>query len=104
MTTHDDDDDDDLDYGPEIITLEGEDGEASDFGLLGVFEIDGVEYAALVPAAQLETESDDEVELYVFRYKEDDGGGRLFEAIEDDDLEQKVFETAVSFLEAGDEE
>lgn len=102
--TDDTDDLDDLDQGPEVITLESEDGEETDFGLLGVFSLDDVEYAALVPAAQLEEETDQEVELYVFRYREDDDGGRVFEAIEDDALEQRVFETAVAFLDAGGEE
>lgn len=76
----------------EIITLEFDDGEEIECGILGVFECEGQDFIALVPA-------DSDEDVYLYGYKET--GEEDFELldIEDDDLFEKVkatFEEIVS--------
>lgn len=95
--THDDDQGEEI----EVITLESDDGEESDFALMGIIDLDGQEFAALVPAEQLEANEGEDLDLYTFRYREADDGERFFEAIEDEALAQRVFDAAVALF--GDE-
>lgn len=67
----------------EIVTLEFDNGEELECGVLGVFQCEGQDFIALIPA-----DSDEDVFLYGYR----ETGEEDFELIEieDDDLFEKV--------------
>lgn len=93
---HDHDADDDADF----LTLEFEDGEEVECEIMGVFEVEGKEYIALIP-------NDGTDDVYIYGYKEI--GEEEFELIdiEDDEEFQKVakeFETITDDDEEEDKE
>lgn len=84
----------------DIITLEFDDGESVECEPLGIFEVDGKEYAALVPL------DEDLEDVYLYEYKE---SGEEFELIdiEDDEEFEKVvaeFENILEEMDALEEE
>ncbi len=50
----------------ETIMLEFEDG-SEECEIIGIFDVDGVEYMALLPA---EADDEEEVDIYIYRYVE----------------------------------
>ena len=77
--------DDDADF----LTLEFDDGEAVECEIMGVFEVEGKEYIALIP-------QDGTDDVYIYGYKE--MGDDEFELVDiDDDAE---FEKAVKEFES----
>ena len=67
----------------EFITLEFEDGTEVEAEIMGIFDVDGKEYIALIP-------DDDSDDVYLYGYKEvDDEEFELID-IEDDDEFDKV--------------
>ncbi|MBQ2043095.1 MAG: DUF1292 domain-containing protein [Firmicutes bacterium] len=78
----------------EFITLEFEDGTEVEAEIMGIFDVDGKEYIALIP-------DDDSDDVYLYGYKEvDDEEFELID-IEDDDEFDKVVKV---FDELTDEE
>ena len=78
----------------EFITLEFEDGTEVEAEIMGIFDVDGKEYIALIP-------DDDSDDVYLYGYKEvDDEEFELID-IEDDDECDKVVKV---FDELTDEE
>ncbi len=71
------DDDEDL-----VLTLEMEDGTTEDCIVLAIFPMDDQQYIALLPAAQAE---DEEGDVYLYGYSEDEDGNPILRDIEDDD-------------------
>ncbi|MDR3296193.1 MAG: DUF1292 domain-containing protein [Clostridiales Family XIII bacterium] len=72
---------DDTDY----ITLEFDDGTVIECEIMGVFDMDGKEYIALIP----EDDSDD---VYIYGYKEIGDDEFELEDIEDDEEFNRVIE------------
>lgn len=71
-------------FEDEIFTLTDEDGNESEFSLLGSCELDGHTYLALVPA-------DDESEEYVIlKIENDENGEEILVTIEDDEEFDRV--------------
>ncbi len=68
---------------PDFITLEFDDGEDVECEIMGVFDVDGKEYIALIP----EDGSDD---VYLYGYKEVGEDEFELEDIDDDALFEKV--------------
>jgi len=68
---------------PDFITLEFDDGEDVECEIMGVFDVDGKEYIALIP----EDGSDD---VYLYGYKEVGEDEFELEDIEDDAVFEKV--------------
>ena len=68
---------------PDFITLEFDDGEDVECEIMGVFDVDGKEYIALIP----EDGSDD---VYLYGYKEVGEDEFELEDIEDDAIFEKV--------------
>lgn len=68
---------------PDFITLEFDDGEDVECEIMGVFDVEGKEYIALIP----EDGSDD---VYLYGYKEVGEDEFELEDIEDDVLFEKV--------------
>ena len=78
----------------EFITLEYDDGTVVECEIMGIFDVDGKEYIALIP-------DDDSDDVYLYGYKEvDDEEFELID-IEDDDEFDKVVKV---FDELTDEE
>ena len=78
----------------EIITLEFEDGTEVEAEIMGIFDVDGKEYIALIP-------DDDSDDVYLYGYKEVSEEEFELIDIEDDDEFDKVVKV---FEELTDEE
>lgn len=68
----------------EVITLIDEDGEEKNFSVIDILELDGSEYAILLP---VDEESD---EAIILKFAEDDQGNEILVDIEDDEEWEKV--------------
>lgn len=83
----------------DVVELTDDEGNTVSFAVLLVVELDGVEYAALTPESQLDEDSDEEQEVYLFVYEtheEDDGIVESFAPIED----EATFEAVRDFCAA----
>ena len=69
----------------ELFTLTDEEGNESQFALIGELEIDGQIYLALIPA-----DNDDADEYVVLKVEVDENGEELVVTIDDDDEFDKV--------------
>jgi hypothetical protein len=88
----------DHDHGEPVIyvTFEDEDKEVA-CDVLGIFEVDNIEYIALAPQ--------DEEEVLLYRYSEDDEELKLDEIESDEEYEKVAAEfDALFFEELGEEE
>lgn len=74
-------------YGNDFVTLTGEDGETFEFEILKELDIDGVHYAALLPADSEENDDCDEVYIVRIVIENDE---EIYEVIEDDNEYEKV--------------
>ncbi|MBQ4425785.1 MAG: DUF1292 domain-containing protein [Lachnospiraceae bacterium] len=70
-----------------VLTLEMEDGETEDCIVLAIFPVDEKQYIALIPVDQAEEE---EADIYLYEYSEDDDGQPILGDIEDDDVFEAV--------------
>lgn len=69
----------------EIFTLTDEDGNESDFELVGSGEVDGVMYYAMIPAEQAQDEDRDSFEYVILKSVTDEGGEESLISIDDDE-------------------
>lgn len=69
----------------EIYTLTDEDGNESEFQLIGKEELDGQTYIALIPL-----EDNDDGSYVILKMAEDENGESIFVSIDDDDEFEKV--------------
>ena len=67
-------------YGDETITLTDEDGKEINFSVLGIRELDGVTYYALLPL-----EDNEEGEYVILKIEEDENGDEILVTVDDDD-------------------
>lgn len=67
----------------DIYTLTDEDGNESDFELIGSVEVEGTAYYALIPYS--EDESDEPEEYIVLRGEKDENGEEVLVSIDDDE-------------------
>ena len=75
--------DDEIDEGEDLVlTLEMEDGTEEDCIVLTIFPMDDKQYIALLPVAQAD---DEEADVYLYGYTEDEDGNPILSDIEDDD-------------------
>jgi len=81
----------------EIVTLVDEEGEEHDFTLIEIIEVDGAEYAILLPA------DEDDNEAIILRLTKDEDGNDLLVDIEDDDEWEKVADAYEEMIEADEE-
>lgn len=72
-------------FDDEIYTLTDDDGNETQFELLGSHELDGVTYLALVPI-----DNNDEGEYVILKMEEDENGEESLVTIEDDDEFDRV--------------
>ncbi|MBQ9592595.1 MAG: DUF1292 domain-containing protein [Lachnospiraceae bacterium] len=79
-----------------IVTLELDDGSQIDCESVCIFEVDGREYIALLPVGE------DQEEVYLYRYLEDEDGNPGIDNIEDDaeyDAASEAFDEYLDSLE-----
>lgn len=88
--------DQDLDTAEDIVTLVDEEGKNHDFQVVDIIEVEGKEYALLLPADSEDPEQD---EVLVLRFEED-----RFEMIEDEAEFQKVVKVLEELNDEADEE
>ncbi len=82
----------------QLIETVDEDGNVITFELYDIVEVDGQEYALLLPSEDADDESD-EGELVIMRLSKD-GEDYIFETIDDDDEFNKV----AAYIESLDDE
>jgi len=82
---------------PLVITLEFEDGTELEAEAMGVFEVDGKEYIALIP-------DDGTDDVYIYGYKEIGEEEFELEDIEDDDEFDRAVAAFDSLMEEDEEE
>ena len=76
--------DETFDYEAEIFTLTDEDGNESDFELIGNMDVDGQKYVALIPVEGSEDE------YVILKVTEDENGDEVLLTIDDDEEFDKV--------------
>ena len=80
---------DDFDYGEDGIVFTDQDGNEVEMDLLDMMDYGGETYAFLATA----DDDDGNGNVYVMRYSEDeDGEDSYFDALEDEDLVDRLFE------------
>lgn len=87
--------DQEMETGEDIVTLVDEEGKNHDFQVVDIIEVEGKEYALLLPA---ESDNPDEDEVLVLRFEED-----RFEMIEDEAEFQKVVKVLEELNDEEDE-
>jgi len=75
---------------PEVVVLEDEDGNAHEFALLQIVDVDEKEYALMTLVEQLDDDESESMDLYLFRYEELEGDMASFSEIEDDETYARV--------------
>jgi uncharacterized protein YrzB (UPF0473 family) len=88
--------DQEMDTAEDIVTLVDEEGKNHDFQVVDIIEVEGKEYALLLPADSEDPEQD---EVLVLRFEED-----RFEMIEDEAEFQKVVKVLEELNDEADEE
>lgn len=68
----------------EVVTLIDEEGKEHDFTVVDVIEVDGMEYAILLPAQE------DSDEAIILKFDKDEDGNEILVDIEDDEEWEKV--------------
>jgi len=82
----------------EVLTLTDEEGNEHEFSVIDLIEMDGSEYAILLPVE--EGEDDDEGgEAIILRIDKDEDDNEILVDIEDDDEWEKVADTWASMIE-----
>jgi putative Holliday junction resolvase len=75
----------------DVVVLTDEDGEEHEFTVVDVIEVDGNDYAVLLPMGQEHGEGEEE-EAVILRVESDDEGEDILVEIEDDDEWERVAE------------
>jgi|JI10StandDraft_1071094.scaffolds.fasta_scaffold432920_2 uncharacterized protein YrzB (UPF0473 family) len=84
---------DELEDEIQIFTLVDEDGEEEDFAVVTIVDLPEGRFAVLTQAeAMFAEDGEDELELYVFHYGEDEEGEAQLDPVEDDALVEKILE------------
>ena len=74
----------------ERFTLTDEDGNESEFELIGSGEVDGVMYYAMIPAEEAEDENRDTFEYVILKSEVDENGDESLFTIDDDEEFDRV--------------
>jgi uncharacterized protein YrzB (UPF0473 family) len=86
----------------ELLTLPDEDGNEREFALLTLVNIDEGTFAVLAPATQLDAIDSPDLDLYAFRWVEE-GEDIELDAVEDDEVLDRIFAVAEEMLFSGEE-
>ncbi len=85
MTHHEHGNGCDCGEGEEIITLIDDNGEEKDFTVIDIIEMDGSEYAILLPV-----DGEEGDEAIILKFTQDEEGNEILVDIEDDEEWEKV--------------
>lgn len=77
--------DEELDYTPDIITLEDEDGKEFNFEVIDAADYDEDHYLAVVPCVDDEANLEEESDLIIMRVCEDENGDEYLDVVDDDE-------------------
>ena len=83
----------------EAVVLVDEDGVEHSFIVIDVIEVDGKDYAILLPSEE-STDEDQEPEAIILRLDVDPNGEEILEEIEDDDEWEKVADAWQDFADS----
>lgn len=88
--THDNEHGNGCDCGEceDVITLIDENGEEKDFTVIDILELDGSEYAILLPVDDEDTD-----EAIILKFAQDNEGNEILVDIDDDEEWEKVADT-----------
>lgn len=87
------------------IILEDEEGNELPCVVLSVAEIDGQDYALVAPAESYDDESNDTLELLIFKYDEDEvDGAALFSEVDSDEAYENAKQFFASLMQDDVEE
>lgn len=86
-----------------FVTLILDDGEEQECLILTIFEVGERDYIALLPKEDSGDVSDEDGDVYLYRYEEDDEGNPELFNIEDDDEYEMVVEAFDALLEDEEE-
>lgn len=67
--------------------------------VVSIYEIDGQEYIALIPEDQSKDEEAEEVDVYIYRFSEDEDGNPVLDNIMDDDEYEQAVDTFNALFE-----
>lgn len=67
-----------------VVTLDMDDGSQVECGILTIFTVDKRDYIALLPLDE-NGEANEEGEVFIYRYEEDEDGNPSLDNIQDDD-------------------
>ena len=81
--------DESMEDDEELYTLTDEEGNESQFALIGELELDGQSYLALIPA-DAEQDSEEDEEYVILKVTEDENGEEIHVTIDDDDEFDRV--------------
>jgi len=84
--------------------LEDEEGNAMDFALLAIVEVEDQDYALMTPAEQIEDDASDAMELFLFQYDEEDDGTASFSEIDDEETYERVRDFCATLVDMDDVE
>ncbi len=80
----------------ETLTLTDEEGNEHEFSVIDIIEMDGSEYAILLP---LQEGEEGEEEAVILKVESDEDGNEILVDIEDDEEWEKVADTWASMIE-----
>ena len=81
--------DESMEDDEELYTLTDEEGNESQFALIGELELDGQSYLAMIPA-DTEQDSEEDEEYVILKVTEDENGEEILVTIDDDDEFDRV--------------
>lgn len=82
-----------------IIELVDENGETVQFEHLATLEHEGEYYIALMVLDEDHHQEDDEGEVVIMKIAKDEGGEECYEYVEDEDLQEAVFEKFLQLMQ-----
>lgn len=82
-----------------IIELIDENGESVSFEHLATLEHEGEYYIALMVLDEEHHEEDDEGEVVIMKIEQDDDGNECYVYVEDEDVQETVFEKFLQLME-----
>jgi uncharacterized protein YrzB (UPF0473 family) len=84
---------------PDIIVLEDDEGNEHEFALLAIVDVQDQDYALLTTIDDLQDEEGESMELFLFKYEEEEDGAASFSEIEDEETYIRVRDFCATLVE-----
>jgi len=82
----------------DIIVLTDEEGNDGQFVFLTILQHDDADYALLAPLTQMQDETDDQLDVYIFGYTVNEEGEEFFDPVGDEELIEAIGVAAEQFF------